>query len=44
MAKFYALRIISGKTVFEKVPEQLKEAVAVILSEKGYSNLISEGV
>ena len=44
MAKFYATRIIDGKTTFEKVPAQLKEAVAAILSEEGYSNLASEGV
>ena len=44
MAKLYAMRIIDGKTTFEKVPERLKEAVATILSEEGYSNLASEGV
>ena len=43
MAKFYAMRIIDGKTTFEKVPKRLKEAVAVILSESGYQISNSEG-
>lgn len=44
MAKFFAMRIIDGKTTFGKVPERLKEAVADILCAEGYPNLAVEGV
>jgi hypothetical protein len=44
MAKFLAMRIIENKTTFDKVPDALKEAVATILSEQGFSNLVAEGV
>lgn len=43
MIKFYVMRIIEGKTTFDKVPQPLKEAVTESLSEQGYSNLASEG-
>lgn len=36
MAKFYAMRIMAGKTTFEKVPESLKEAVREILIREGF--------
>ena len=42
MAMFLAKRIIKGQTTFAKVPPTLKEAVAVILTKEGYSNLITE--
>ncbi len=46
MAKFYAMRIIDGKTTFDKVPDALKDAVAKILIEKGHPEYITstEGV
>lgn len=44
MAKFYAMRIMQGKTTFEKVPKALKSAVAAILAEEGYIMPNSEGV
>lgn len=40
MATFLANRIIKGQTVYAKVPEQLKAAVANILRQKGFENLI----
>ena len=40
MATFLANRIIKGQTSYARVPEQLKEAVANILRQKGYENLI----
>lgn len=44
MAAFLANRIIRGNTTYAKVPASLKEAVATILIQKGYENLIkSEG-
>lgn len=42
MAMFLAKRIIKGQTTFAKVPPTLKEAVAEILINEGYSNLITE--
>lgn len=39
MAEFYAYRIITGKTSFEKVPSKLKDDVKTVLSELGYSKL-----
>lgn len=41
MAMFLANRIIRGQTTYDKVPASLKEAVAEILIDKGYENLIS---
>lgn len=43
MVKFYVMRILDRKTTFKKVPAQLKEAVASLLSENGYSDFIFEG-
>lgn len=44
MAEFYAMRIISKKTTFAKVPARLKNAVREILTNKGYAELaITEG-
>lgn len=40
MAAFLANRIIRGNSTYKKVPASLKEAVAKILTEKGYENLI----
>ena len=42
MAEFYAYRIISGKTTFDKVPSKLKTDVAKILIDEGFSNLVTE--
>lgn len=42
MAAFLADRIIRGYSTYEKVPASLEEAVAEILTEKGYKELIKE--
>ena len=39
MAKFYADRIITGKTIFSKVPARLKDDVKKVLTELGYPEL-----
>ncbi len=39
MAKFYAMRIINGKTTFENVPQRLKSEVEKILVKEGYAEL-----
>lgn len=44
MAKFYAMRIISGKTVFENVPDKLKKPVAQILIAEGHPELVTTEV
>lgn len=43
MAEFYAYRIMDGKTTYAKVPMLLKTAVAQILTDCGYGQLVQEG-
>lgn len=42
IAKFYAQRIISGRSAFKKVPAILRKEVAQILDRRGHSDLIIE--
>lgn len=42
MAKFFAQRVIAGKTTWAEVPAKLKEEVAEILRESGLEALITE--
>lgn len=42
MVKFYAMRIIDGKSTLSKVPERLKQAVIQELIKRGYENLTME--
>lgn len=39
MAAVYADVIIKGKKTIDEVPEKIKEAVKVILTERGYPEL-----
>lgn len=41
IAELWSNRVIEGKRTYEEVPAKLKDEVAKILTEQGYSHLIN---